>query len=601
MAVKWVLLNPQTGDPFEPVQIQWDVASSVSAATYFASGWSGLKSFALLLTVYFNLIENPGVTGLIVLPTDRLLREFMGNLFRPAFKKIIKSETRREDSFFFHGDRRIVALSGHVPERIEAYTAGWAIVDEAGLCDKSVLLRLTARCRDPRAKLRRITLAGVPRHGWLRSEFENKNNSKRRIIHARTTDNPFLTQDYISNLESACPARQRKAYLDGQFVTPGGEVYPEFSSKHIIDWVPSHYITNIEGNRYRSCIGAVIDWSPRHPKVLFIQSVPDSVYIPYKNGIVTTKSVGIVVDELEPDGIKDPISVEKLCQLIKAKNYNLDWILADPAGKAKEQTSTRSAMDIAQVIMDMPIDTPPRRLRGIQAGIDHVRLALEPASGHPRLFFSKRLRRNTHERGMLNSIRTYAYPQAKDGEPLSDKPIEDGIAEDACFVGSTMIKTKDGDIPIKKIRPGMEVLTRLGYRKVIAAGKTGRTYVHSYAIGGRKIKCTPGHRFKIWTEDGIQKIGIWRMYEKGEGTFYILNFENKPRMKTVEVKMIKGYPVTHDDILGIENVYNLTVEDQHEYFANGVLAANCDCLRYYTVWKFPAERLTWQHIPGDRP
>lgn len=31
---------------------------------------------------------------------------------------------------------------------------------------------------------------------------------------------------------------------------------------------------------------------------------------------------------------------------------------------------------------------------------------------------------------------------------------------------------------------------------------------------------------------------------------------------------------------GIENVYDLEIEDQHEYFANGILVHNCDAMRY---------------------
>ncbi len=33
-------------------------------------------------------------------------------------------------------------------------------------------------------------------------------------------------------------------------------------------------------------------------------------------------------------------------------------------------------------------------------------------------------------------------------------------------------------------------------------------------------------------------------------------------------------------LTGRENVYNLTVDDQHEYYANGVLVSNCDSIRY---------------------
>lgn len=39
----------------------------------------------------------------------------------------------------------------------------------------------------------------------------------------------------------------------------------------------------------------------------------------------------------------------------------------------------------------------------------------------------------------------------------------------------------------------------------------------------------------------------------------------------------------------ITRVFNLTVEDAHEYFANGILVANCDALRYCVMaipWNF---------------
>ena len=36
--------------------------------------------------------------------------------------------------------------------------------------------------------------------------------------------------------------------------------------------------------------------------------------------------------------------------------------------------------------------------------------------------------------------------------------------------------------------------------------------------------------------------------------------------------------------LGSEPVYNLTVEGEHEYYANGVLVSNCDAERYVVGW-----------------
>ena len=38
------------------------------------------------------------------------------------------------------------------------------------------------------------------------------------------------------------------------------------------------------------------------------------------------------------------------------------------------------------------------------------------------------------------------------------------------------------------------------------------------------------------------------------------------------------------------DVYNLTIEDVPEYFANGVLVHNCDAMRYLAVEQDPGAR-----------
>ncbi len=34
---------------------------------------------------------------------------------------------------------------------------------------------------------------------------------------------------------------------------------------------------------------------------------------------------------------------------------------------------------------------------------------------------------------------------------------------------------------------------------------------------------------------------------------------------------------------GRADVYNITVADEHEFYANGILVSNCDCLRYWLM------------------
>jgi hypothetical protein len=50
-------------------------------------------------------------------------------------------------------------------------------------------------------------------------------------------------------------------------------------------------------------------------------------------------------------------------------------------------------------------------------------------------------------------------------------------------------------------------------------------------------------------------------------------------MRTVKqrpsVYVVSSKPISHK-----ADVYNLYVEDTHEYYANGVLVSNCDAVRY---------------------
>jgi hypothetical protein len=42
--------------------------------------------------------------------------------------------------------------------------------------------------------------------------------------------------------------------------------------------------------------------------------------------------------------------------------------------------------------------------------------------------------------------------------------------------------------------------------------------------------------------------------------------------------------------VGSAPVFNLTVDDAHEYFAGGVLVHNCDLVGYGVYWRWPATK-----------
>jgi hypothetical protein len=139
---------------------------------------------------------------------------------------------------------------------------------------------------------------------------------------------------------------------------------------------------------------------------------------------------------------------------------------------------------------------------------------------------------------------------------------DDGI--DACFVAGTMISTATGPMPIELVKSGDLVWTRAGLRRVLDSGITSASSdVLSYEFSnGNIITATPSHR--VMTNLG------WQMLSDIHIGDYVLSELEWCRLSAVKKA-------------GKAPVYNLTVEDVPEYFANGILAHNCR----YSISKVP--------------
>lgn len=146
-----------------------------------------------------------------------------------------------------------------------------------------------------------------------------------------------------------------------------------------------------------------------------------------------------------------------------------------------------------------------------------------------------------------------------------------------CFVAGTMVKTARGVVPIEEVTEMDYVLTRKGYKKVFWSGITNNNAeVAEYLINGKtKITCTPDHPFYT-CDKGFIPIGS--IVNKGKKVRLIKL--NKPFMKLrytlshpwCSVSEVRRYHAP---------VYDLYVNDEHEFFANNILVHNCsDILDY---------------------
>ncbi len=126
-----------------------------------------------------------------------------------------------------------------------------------------------------------------------------------------------------------------------------------------------------------------------------------------------------------------------------------------------------------------------------------------------------------------------------------------------CFLPDTLIKTKNGEKMIKDIRKGDIVLSYNEKSDKYEYNKVTKTFEHitnSYLLINNKLKVTPNHPMHIngkWQEIGSAKIGDKIKTLSGEETIF-------------SIKEVDG------DV----EVYNLEVEGDHNYIAEGYLAHN---------------------------
>lgn len=135
-----------------------------------------------------------------------------------------------------------------------------------------------------------------------------------------------------------------------------------------------------------------------------------------------------------------------------------------------------------------------------------------------------------------------------------------------CFKGDTLVATSEGDKRIDEIKAGDLVLTRKGFKRVTHAWCSGvKDCIELTMNNGKHIVCTPDHRFITAQEEEIEAKYITPATD-------LLHYVT---MKDGSVFLELGYVKHIESGIGKQKVYDIEVEDAHEFFANGVLVHNC--------------------------
>lgn len=137
----------------------------------------------------------------------------------------------------------------------------------------------------------------------------------------------------------------------------------------------------------------------------------------------------------------------------------------------------------------------------------------------------------------------------------------DFIITDECFVGDTLIKTKNGYKKIKNIKSGDFVYTfneKECFFEYKPVEKRLKKPLNKNLIRINNIICTENHLF--FTKNN------WKKAKDLTISDFLLN----EYFNFVKIKSITNVKKNNED-----SVYDLTVADNHNYFANGFLVHNC--------------------------
>ena len=161
---------------------------------------------------------------------------------------------------------------------------------------------------------------------------------------------------------------------------------------------------------------------------------------------------------------------------------------------------------------------------------------------------------------LIKEFRTYKWKVDKDDHVL-DVPVD--LNDHLCLLEGTLITTSKGQKPIEKVEAGERVLTRKGFKKVLISRKNSDNAELYEATfwDGRTLIGTGNH--PIYTDKGLVRLDALRNIHKP------IDISQKP----LELRILRKLGHTG-------RVYNLTVEDQPEYYANNILSKNCDAARY---------------------
>lgn len=260
--------------PYKPTKKQAIFHATNANEVVYGGAAGGGKTKALIMDALFRCLKYPGTTAVVFRRTYQELEDTDIKEANASYPKAIAKYNAGRHEFTLKNGSKI--LFRHCENEADRFNYSgieiqFLYFDELTSFEQTIYDFLKTRMRAKKSLgvvpiVRSATNPGNIGHGWVKKMFvdagpymsiqtqeiysEALHKTKKvrtQYIPALAMENPFITEDYIFELEQK-PEALRNALLNGDWDSFEGQVFTEFTNKpeHYIDRIGTHVIEPFE-------------------------------------------------------------------------------------------------------------------------------------------------------------------------------------------------------------------------------------------------------------------------------------------------------------------------------------------------------------------
>ena len=211
--------------------------NSSTPNTGMVAGLGSGKSFIATFKTIMMKLKHPSLTVAYYLPNYGLIQDIAFDKFPTMLNEMglqyVLNKSNKEIHIEDNG--KIIFRSMDNPETIVGFEVFYTLIDECDILPMAKMAtaynKIKARNRQKADEANKIDIVGTPEgfkffYDRYITRFDPEFDT---LIKSKTTDNPFLPENYVEELRREYPSELIEAYLNGEFTNlTSGTVYSQY-------------------------------------------------------------------------------------------------------------------------------------------------------------------------------------------------------------------------------------------------------------------------------------------------------------------------------------------------------------------------------------